>query len=576
IRRLLPALIAMMAVSSVAASVILMPSALEQYGRHLVAALLSISNIAFWLDSGYFAADAETFPLLHTWSLAVEEQFYMVFPVLLYGLYRYARRAVVPAVWGLTACSFALAVWWVESHPSAAFYLAPARMWELTLGSLLALGAIAAPRADCHRYLAGWVGLAMIGGSFVWLGHGTPFPGFGALAPCLGTALIIWAGQGGGAASTGLQRLLSHHSMVWIGLLSYSLYLWHWPMIVFAEHASVAPLSTGFKLALIPAMGLVAYLSWRFVEQPFRRGDRIWPQRRQRWVYAGAAAAVLGSFGLSANALEGYPQRLSHTAKSLAAYEAASSPDRARCHAKVRGQDRYRGACRFGPRGGERVIVFSDSHGTELSYAFRLHAKAHGLRVTQVTGSACPPAVAYFPDMRAQCAGHTDLMLKAITREKPATVIVQANYELWNSMAKSEQFWTGYEQTLATLTEAGHRVVVLGPIPTDPNGSLPLTLAQQVQLGRDPAAYQFPVDAAIRDEIKPRLEAILRRQTVEYIPLMPALCGGDVTCRGMSGDTVAFFDSNHLSVPMAEQLLTETILPQIFPQALAAAETSGE
>ncbi|MEM0985453.1 MAG: SGNH hydrolase domain-containing protein [Pseudomonadota bacterium] len=277
------------------------------------------------------------------------------------------------------------------------------------------------------------------------------------------------------------------------------------------------------------------------------------------------AAAVVA--GLSLGTLP--PLAVADTAvlspSALAAWANAKSPDRPRCHSRVRGQDRFRAMCRFGPRSGERLFILADSHGTELSYALRARAKAENLRVTQITGSACPPANGFSPQVRELCAAFNADMLHALLRQRPATVLVALNSELWHKDPARAQYWTGLEETLIALKSAGHRVLLLGLVPTHTPGPLPETLSRLAGEGKDPEAYRYTLDGSIASGVRPALDAIIERTGVEHIPLMPALCGSAEpdTCRAMTDGVVHFFDGHHLSVPMAGKLLDEVILPAI-------------
>ena len=222
VRRLLPALAAVVLAVVAAGSVLYAPSALGDLGAQAASSALFAGTVHFFLSIDYFSPGSETRPLLHLWSLGIEEQWYLLAPFLLMGLHR-RPRALGPALAALGLLSLGAGIWMTREDPSAAFYLLPFRAWELALGAWLAVGSRRTIRFGVP------IGLAAIGASLVWLDHTTPFPGVAALLPCLGTAAVL-VGADGPA-----RRALSLAPLRWIGTLSYSLYLWHWPVFVFAS-----------------------------------------------------------------------------------------------------------------------------------------------------------------------------------------------------------------------------------------------------------------------------------------------------------------------------------------------------
>src|ERR1700690_2687799 len=319
IRRIFPALIVMLAVSCILAYEFLLPAELISFSKSLAAASFSLSNIFFWLQSGYFDAPASNTPLLHTWSLAIEEQFYVFLPVLLVILHRFSPRRINLVIYSFAAVSLLISVYGAYQFPSAAFYLLHTRAWELLIGTALALEGFPKLRGPFVREAAGIAGLLLIAFALLFYHSWTPFPGLAALPPCLGTALIIAAGESG---KNTVGRLLSLRPIVFVGLISYSLYLWHWPLIVFYKFGFtvIDGLSHIQSQAFLFALSLVlATLSWRFVEMPVRSGT--WGNNRT-WLFGGAAVATIVVAAPSAGvlALQGVPSRFTQAAQQVAVY----------------------------------------------------------------------------------------------------------------------------------------------------------------------------------------------------------------------------------------------------------------
>ncbi len=295
-RRLLPALAGLLLFCSLAATLLFMPYDLKEFGQSIVASSLSASNIYFWLKVGYFDSGATLKTLLHTWSLSIEDQYYLVFPVFLLGASRLTKRHWPWAIAAALLVSLAVGAVGAYRAPTAAFYLLPSRMWELLLGSLLAIRPLPLGSRRLREGLAA-LGLALILFAVFCYSTDTVFPGLAALPPCLGAVLVIRYSPG-----TRTAKLLSLGPLVWIGLISYSLYLYHWPLIVFARYLLIPDQGTFGYLALPICLVSVgaAYLSYRFIETPFRRGG-VWRSRPRLFLAAGAALGCFAVFGLAAN-----------------------------------------------------------------------------------------------------------------------------------------------------------------------------------------------------------------------------------------------------------------------------------
>ncbi len=271
-RRILPALFIVLLVCLPFAWFWLLPHELKDFGKSLIAVVTFVSNILFWLETDYFTADAELIPLLHTWSLAVEEQFYIIFPLFL-ALFAGKKKVAMAVVVSLIALlSLGLTEWGWRYFAEGNFYLIPFRAWELMIGALTAFYLFYKPQPEgfiCH--IGSLMGLVLILIAILFLDKTMPFPSVYALAPTVGTALIILFANN----HTLVNKLLSFKLFVMIGLVSYSAYLWHQPLFIFARayHMDMpsAPVMAGLSVLSV----LMAYVSWRYVEAPFRNKQRF-------------------------------------------------------------------------------------------------------------------------------------------------------------------------------------------------------------------------------------------------------------------------------------------------------------
>lgn len=288
-RRILPALFFVAFICLPVAWFLLLPNELEEFGESLVAVSLFASNILFWLKTDYFATDAELIPLLHTWSLAVEEQFYIIFPVLLGLFWALGKRWLIVLVSIIALSSLALSEWLWRSDAEANFFLLFSRAWELMIGALVGFYLYYQPQQHnkTPHILAqtlSLLGLLLILYAIFFFDKNIPFPSLYALVPTLGTACIILFAT----PNTWVGQLLSLRLLVGIGLISYSAYLWHQPLFAFVRIHHLEPPSAGLLIFLSLLSLIMAYFSWKFVEQPFRNKQQF----SQRTIFI---SAIVGS-----------------------------------------------------------------------------------------------------------------------------------------------------------------------------------------------------------------------------------------------------------------------------------------
>jgi len=263
VRRIFPALGVVLFFCLIMGWVILTPGEYEQLGNHVLAGAAFVSNIIYWKEAGYFDSAADTKPLLHLWSLGIEEQFYIVWPLFLVFFWRYSKH-LGWAFLGVLCVSFSYSVFVVRHDVVADFYSPLTRFWELALGAALSYAAV--PKSIVRRSLISWLGISLIVIAVTMIQNNYSFPGAWALLPTIGAACLIYAGE-----DTWLNRqVLSHRLLVWIGLISYPLYLWHWPLLSFARIIESGTPNTGVRFWLVAASVALAWLTYRFLERPIR------------------------------------------------------------------------------------------------------------------------------------------------------------------------------------------------------------------------------------------------------------------------------------------------------------------
>ena len=428
IRRIFPALFAMLAVSGVFAAIYLLPGELVEYAKSMLAATVSAANVYFWQHSGYFDAPTSK-PLLHTWSLAVEEQFYLIFPVFLMVVRKFFPKRLRISVIVLFFLSLASSAVVVAHNQQTAFYLPYTRAWELLLGTILSLGMFPRLQSVWSRNLASLAGMGMIAFSTLFYTQDTLFPGLSALVPCLGSALIIGAGEGG---SSLMGALLSWRPVVFIGLISYSLYLWHWPVIILRNMGilvgiasigshNVGLLASSHRFDMLVEISLsfaLAILSWRFVERPFRKGP-LRLSGRPLFALAGATLGIL--VGVSSWAI------LSGGLRNRFPAEALQLVDRLDAKGQTNPQrvgtcfitteyhfEQYKpGMCLSEETNKKNYLVLGDSHSAMLWPA--LSAALRGANVMQASTAACAPSL--HPAGSSDCAKMMDYIFRTYLPE---------------------------------------------------------------------------------------------------------------------------------------------------------------
>ena len=558
IRRLFPALFAMLAATLAAGLVLMAPEPLEALSRSAAWTALFAANIHEYRTNGYFAAAAELRPLLHAWSLGVEEQFYIAFPIFLAVMQSWFRRWLRLAVWAGALASLAWSAHLVGTLPNGAFYLPHSRAFELAIGALLALGAV--PRVADPRVLEllSLAGLAMIVAAVTLISARTPYPGLAALLPCLGTAMVILAGE---QRQTLVARLLAVAPMQFVGAISYSLYLWHWPVLVFARYVVLGELDgAAIAVSLATAFAL-AWLSYRYLEQPFLR-SRLTPRALLAGGAGIVAATALGALALAGSA--GWPQRFDERSRALFAAEADANPRRAECHYEDGPTDYGRG-CLFGASGAPATVaVWADSFGAELTVALGEVLAREDLAARQLTASSCPPALGYSPWNKPHCAGHNRAVLRGLLADdRVETVVLFADYDGYGG--DRARILEGLGEAARALHATGKRVVLVYPLPR-PQFDVPEALGMIAWHGGDPASWGPEPPGEAGREVERFLDALAKQTDAAAIVPARALCSRS-RCDTIGRDgRPLYFDDRHLSLAGARLLLARQPLPSAEPR----------
>ncbi len=553
-RRILPALFLVMLACLVPAWIWMSPDGLENFGQSMVAVSLFANNILLSLTSGYFDLAADEKPLLHTWSLGVEEQYYIVFPLLLALLWPLRRQWLVALLVVLALLSLGLSEWGWRAVPEANFYLPLTRAWELLAGALVAFaidrGELPGSKGLAARNALSILGLALVTYSVFSFDGYTPFPSLYTMAPVAGTALVLYAAD----RSTVVGKLLSLPLLVGTGLISYSLYLWHQPLLAFARIVGNAEPALSLSLGLMIVAFALAYLTWRYVEKPFR--NRGFMSRRQ--VMAGALVGSLSfvALGLAANSGSGYPGRMPDSYIAELGHIDNLAEQR---------KQWYEHGCQLSSRtlsmistphedwhcqvkdGEAQVLVLGDSHAEDKAVALR----SNGLVVDQVIGGDCSLARSL---MKYSCRQKFDALVASEVFASYQFVVLANRWEDMhevNTFAAEADYWQS----------GGARIVVFGAMPDF--GKFADRSATLVGRGmtREEAARTYRYDRPRQLEIDTELRRIAEEHGFRFVDTADLFCrlSSPESCLPVAGHEYLVVDYAHLSQHGAK-LLGESMI----------------
>lgn len=583
IKRIFPSLLVVLLAVSLVGWLSLFTDEYERLGKHVAAGAAFLSNIILWKEAGYFDPASELKPLLHLWSLGIEEQFYLIWPLLFFLLAK-ARRSPLAAIGVITLGSFALNLYWVKDHEVRAFYLPVTRFWELSLGSLLAYAQVlgvkrsSASIRGASNVLAGgaspstqnrmaFCGLALLVVALVVLTKEDQYPGWLAALPTVGTFLLIAAGNRCWINS----RLLGNPLMVWIGLISYPLYLWHWPLLSFLRILSPTPLSAATTLITLAVAVALAWLTYRYVEWPIRTSRaRLGPSLA---LLAGLSAiGIIGLLGFG-DRIE--PRSAAHGLEKIIAASNAMAFPGPNLVQLTDGENPIRGQ----GRSERAVLLLGDSEMEQYYPRIDWLLTNHPLqakRIVYATRGGCPPIPFVRENHLPWCDGLVERNIKLADNPTIDAIVIAADWtgyfiamdpaEIWTyyyerdgtrgilrgqlGSKATEEALAGFEQMISHFVEMGKTVFIVLPSPT---GRI---FSPRRMIERSPTDFSFRVrvpDVSAPDYISTispivdRLKAIAARTGSHLIDPIPSLCNRE-RCPLMTADGLPIFrDRSHLN-----------------------------
>lgn len=567
-RRILPALFFVMLVCIPFAWMWMLPNQMKEFSQSLVAVSLFASNILFSRESGYFAAAAEEKPLLHTWSLAVEEQYYVIFPVFLILTWRFGKNRVFWMIVVMAAISLMLSEWGWRNKATENFYLAPTRAWELFAGSIAAF--MVQKRGVKNNDLLSAIGLFAVLFSIFIYDETTPFPSVYTLVPVLGAVLLILFAD----KETLSARLLTNKLFVGIGLISYSAYLWHQPILAFGRIYISDELPMDFRIASIFATVILAYVTWKFVESPFR--SKALTTSKIIFVTSSLGIVFFISFGtLYVN--EYLPLRKIDTlAKNIIPTSSRSMQLEDNCFLLSQDISLFASECAAPKEGKFNILLIGDSHAAALYPGFEIISST--INVDLMSAAYCLPIVTKFPSNNSQtatprCSTINNQVLEAIRTKNYDVVILSAYMYEWGNGGEVWTYPSYYSDFLLQLQKISQltKIVVLGQVPIWKPNLLSIYLKEIIKSGESEineySNKGIPVDFF---DFNTSYRSDVDDLGLEYIDVVSHLCHNN-QCKRLiltsGADVLTSVDYGHIGLEAARYYVSSLIIPYLQTQS---------
>ena len=590
-RRILPALFVVILACIPFACFWAPPVEMKDFSQSLVAVSAFSSNILFWLESGYFDTSSELKPLLHTWSLSLEEQYYALFPVFLLITWRLGKQSIIALLVALFILSFTLAQWGSTIQPEASFYLLPTRGWELLIGSFIAFYSL---RDNRNKYITdqtstlftqsfSLIGLLLIIYAVFAFNKNTPFPSAYTLIPTIGTGLVLLCAH----SNTIIGKLLSNRFLVSVGLISYSAYLWHQPLFAFARLRSFSAPSSMLLLSLILVSIFLAYISWKYIEIPFRNRNFI--GRRKIFAFGLAGTIVFSAFGVIGHLSGGFLSRSNSFTKMASIQTVVDS----RCHNAGRRTAKQLAngdICTLGAGKIPTFAVIGDSHAGAIFESINNFKSEIPFQGYAISGGFCAPLINNFRLSRytsPDCIDTTKAAFKKILESNTVTDVVL--YAEWSNytqgyriqgdenhqlpaLATDEDgtanlasenthiFERSLLKTIDALISAGKRVIIVKPTP-EFNQPVITSISKGILLSGSNANLSFYAPHIKYEEYSQRnleVNKVFDKLTrVSFVDSGKIFCDGNKCQSVDSKSNILFSDTNHVTVYGADLIISE-------------------
>lgn len=567
LRRIMPALLAVLFVTIIASALVLLPIDFIGYAKSIFATLAFVSNVYFWRDTNYFSRTAEEKPLLHLWSLGVEEQFYVLFPLLLILLAKKARARAPIYIAALCLGSFIINILAFKVGGNApAFYLLPTRAWELGAGAFLALTSVK-PLGQRTTFFLGYTGLLMLvfgiasGNTYV---HAL-IPE--ALPVVIGTCLLIFAGAN---KQHLVSRALSSSALVFVGLISYSLYLWHWPIIVLTKYYLVRDLTVMESATIFAVTIFVAVLSWRYIERPFR-STKVSISRVRYVALAGLAIAAISATTIIGYA--GFPQRLNPAAAQINAAVGTNY----RCPMTEYLYFEQSRACVLelpsrNPDDAD-IVLLGNSHAQMYAPVFRDIFRDLSLKGLLVPANGCLPT--YDANINPECIELANRNIDSVAKLKRARIVILGT--TWDNdisninglqvpPQRTEAIVEGLDRTISRLIASGKKVILIGPIST-PNWDVASITSRNLAFGKAVGRPLYGSIDSFNTEFSSAIAHFEHRKDIAFIRPDLVQCQ-DGKCSYIVDGRSLFADDNHFAA--AELYRFQPIFESAIKRILAA------